>query len=381
MDITSLIILLCTLIGTVYYYVRKKYSYWADRNIPFVQPKFPFGNLKMYGQREHSSQMFTHFYRQYKAKDSAPFCGMYFVLSPVALAIDLQFIRNVLIKDFNHFEDRGLYYNEEDDPLSAHLFNLEPTKWRALRSKLTPTFTSGKMKFMCPTIVSVANEFQQCLGKLIANDDVIEMRDLLGRFTTDIIGTCAFGIECNSLKDPDAKFRQMGKKVFEVRKNTVFERVLVQLSQSLARRLHVITHHRDVTSFFLNSVRETVSYREKYNVQRNDFMNLLMQLKNEGHLGDEPTKQVGRLTINEIAAEAYVFFLAGFETSSTTLTYCLHELAVNQEIQNRAREEIDSVLLKYDGQLTYEAIHEMVYVERIINGELIINGTIQLHAN
>lgn len=367
MDLTSFVILLASVIVTAFLYVRQKYSYWAHHNVPYVEPKFPFGNLDVYGKREHNSQLFARFYRQFKGR--APFCGIYFFLSPAVLAIDVDFIRNVLIKDFQYFQDRGLYYNEKDDPLSAHLFNLEPIRWRALRSKLTPTFTSGKMKYMCPTIVAVANEFQLCLEKIISKDDVVEIRELLGRFTTDIIGTCAFGIDCNSLRNPDAKFREMGRKVFEVQRNGVLARIIMSSSKSLAKKLKMVVHHEDVTAFFLNIVKETVAYREENNVHRNDFMDLLMQLKNTGHLSDDPTKQIGQLTINEIAAEAYVFFLAGFETSSTTLTYCLYEMAMNEDIQNRAREEIEDVLRKHDGQLTYEAINDMVYVERIINGE------------
>lgn len=64
-----------------------------------------------------------------------------------------------------------------------------------------------------------------------------------------------------------------------------------------------------------------------------------------------------------------VFFSAGFETSSTTLSYCLYELAKNQNIQKRVQSEIDRVLKQHNGQLSYEALSEMVYLEKCIDGE------------
>lgn len=132
-------------------------------------------------------------------KGSGLFCGMYFFHVPVALALDLEFVKNVLIKDFSHFHDRGIYYNEKDDPLSAHLFAIDGKKWRNLRAKLTATFTAGKMKFMYPTVVATANEFKLTLDEMLLNNESldIEMKDLLARFATDVIGECAFGIECN----------------------------------------------------------------------------------------------------------------------------------------------------------------------------------------
>lgn len=368
MDFTSFLIGVVSLVLAAYWFIRKKYSYWADRGVSYVEPRLPYGNLKIPGKSQHFALTTAEYYNL--KKGSGPFCGIYFFLSPVALALDVGFIRNVLIKDFQYFQDRGAFYNEKDDPLSAHLFNLEPGKWKELRSKLTPTFTSGKMKFMLPTIVDVADQFHLCLTNIIkGNEEVLEMRELLGRFTTDVIGTCAFGIDCNSLKDPNAKFRQMGRKVFETPKVNIVSRTLMKSFQSVARALKLRAHHKDVTDFFLNVVKETVAYREENNVQRNDFMNLLIQLKNEGHLSDDPKSKVGCLTINEIAAQAYVFFLAGFETSSTALTFCLYELALQKDIQNKARDEINTVLQKYDGKLTYEAVGEMVYIDHIINGK------------
>jgi cytochrome P450 family 6 len=73
--------------------------------------------------------------------------------------------------------------------------------------------------------------------------------------------------------------------------------------------------------------------------------------------------------MDSLAAQAFVFFFAGFETSSTTLTFCLYELSLHQDIQDRVREEIDVVLRKHDGKITYEAILQMEYLDKVVSGE------------
>lgn len=361
-------VFLILLIGAfaAFVYVKRKYAFWSDHCVPFIEPSFPFGNLKSPGPKEHHSLRMNKFYRQTK-QNKLPFTGLYFIFRPVALITDLDFVKKILIKDFHHFENRGFYYNETKDPLSAHLVNLESDKWKPLRAKLTPTFSSAKMKFMFPTIVDVGNEFVKCLLRTLENDNEIEIRDLLGRFTTDVIGTCAFGLECNSLKNPNAKFRRMGKKIFDQPTTNVITRSLMATNKNLARFLGIREYHRDVTDFFLNSVKDTIEYREKNNVQRKDFMDILIQLKN-----DKTHSESNGLTVNEIAAQAFVFFLAGFETTSTTLTFALYELSQpkNKHIQDRARAEINDVLIKHDGQLTYEGINEMPYIDQILNGTL-----------
>jgi hypothetical protein len=78
---------------------------------------------------------------------------------------------------------------------------------------------------------------------------------------------------------------------------------------------------------------------------------------------------IAGLSMNSLAAQAFVFYLGGFETSSTTMTFCLYELSLHQEIQDRVREEIDVVLQKHDGKLTYEGILEMEYLDKVVSGK------------
>lgn len=104
-----------------------------------------FGNIgKNIMQKVAFCEQIDEFYHS----TTEPFIGIYGLFWPSLIARDPNFIRNILIKDFNHFVDRGVYVNEKNDPLSAHLFALSGDKWKNLRIKLTPTFTSGKMKGM-----------------------------------------------------------------------------------------------------------------------------------------------------------------------------------------------------------------------------------------
>ena len=70
-----------------------------------------------------------------------------------------------------------------------------------------------------------------------------------------------------------------------------------------------------------------------------------------------------------LPAQAFVFFLAGFETSSNTMGNLMTELSQHRHVQERMRREVDEVLARHDGCITYDALHEMTYMEQVIDGE------------
>lgn len=82
------------------------------------------------------------------------------------------------------FPNRGVCYNEKDDPINAHLVNLEDDAWRNLRQKLSGTFSSGKLKFMFGTIADVADKLMSVIDKRISKTGQLEVKDTLARFTT-----------------------------------------------------------------------------------------------------------------------------------------------------------------------------------------------------
>ncbi|KAF4519366.1 hypothetical protein B566_EDAN011372 [Ephemera danica] len=73
---------------------------------------------------------------------------------------------------------------------------------------------------------------------------------------------------------------------------------------------------------------------------------------------------------DDIAAQAFLFFLAGFETVSILLSFLTHELAVNPEIQERLRAELDATIAAQGGKLTYESVHNMQYLDMVVSETL-----------
>lgn len=165
---------------------------------------------------------------------------------------------------------------------------------------------------MVPTVAEVAARLETAMLKKIDENPEFEIKDILARFTTDIIGSCAFGIECNSLEDESAKFLEMGLKVFQQPRNSMLKQMINLTYPDLARKMHHIVTREDVSEFFLKVVKDVADYRETNSIKRNDFMDLLLQLKNEGGTADDnkDSTTLGKLTIEEIAAQAFVFFLA-----------------------------------------------------------------------
>lgn len=292
--------LIAIVVGLIYYWFRKQFSFFEENGFEHEKPTFPFGNLKGVGSELRLSEKIDESYKKFKGK--APAFGIYFFTNPTVVLTDLDVIKDVLFTNFDTFHNRGVYYNLEDDPLSGHLFALEDSDWKNMRAKLTPTFSSGKMKMVFNTIVDISDRMISHLKKESSTDDLIEMKDNLAKFATDVIGNIAFGLEMNSIEDPNSMFREMGRQIF---KTKAIKIQLLAGAPNLGRKLHLRFFDKNITDFFSRTVRETVDYRTGNNIQRNDLMDLLIKL------WDHDKPEEGKITFNELAAQCFVFFIAG----------------------------------------------------------------------
>lgn len=183
-----------------------------------------------------------------------------------------------------------------------------------MRNKLSSTFTSGKMKMMYPIIASFSNDLVALVDDLKSREEGIDIKNVCSRFTADVIGSCGFGLECNAMKDENSEMLKMGQ-FFDIRDPKVrFNFFFVNIFQGFAKRFHMKLTPDFISEFFMRVIKQTYDFRQQNEVNRTDFFSLLMQIQKYGKLKDDEstTESVGGLTFNEMAAQAFIFFVAGW---------------------------------------------------------------------
>lgn len=164
----------------IYFYLKLvTFNYFKKNNIPAEDCVIPFGNLLPIATGQKCiGHLILESYERFK---SHPYHGLYMLHVPQLIINDPELIRHIMVKDFNTFQDRGLYFNKETDPLSAHLFFLPGDEWKHLRTKLSPTFTSGKIKQLFPLVEKVGGELVKELNNCVDKSNIVEIKDILSR--------------------------------------------------------------------------------------------------------------------------------------------------------------------------------------------------------
>lgn len=355
-----------------YWYGVKNYGYWKkkgvkhDRTVPYLGT-----NAQQYLQRASIAMMATKTYRNFPDEKIV---GFYRGTAPELVIRDPEIIKRILITDFQHFYPRGLNTHKKViEPMLKNLFFADGDIWRLLRQRITPAFSTGKLKTMFPYITDRAEKLQ-LLTEDIANQDIAyDVRELIARYTTDFIGVCGFGINMDSLSEENSQFRKLGKRIFKRNLRDALAGLLKQVFPEAFKHMHLLSPEIE------RSMRQLVSavLKERNNKPsgRNDFIDLLLELREGGVIVGESIEEkdsdgkpkMVNLELDDLllTAQVFVFFGAGFETSSSASSYTLHQLAFNPDCQEKVQKEIDRVLAKYDNKLTYDAIKEMTYLEMV----------------
>ncbi|XP_050497940.1 cytochrome P450 9e2 isoform X1 [Diabrotica virgifera virgifera] len=373
-------VLLATL---TYYFLIKPLYFWKERGVPqkdFFEA-FSFSWFGLFYRMTFTENIIS----LYRGFPGSRYHGFYQFNSPSLLIKDVDLIKQMVIKDFDYFNEHRVFAREDVDPMWAkNLFALTGSKWRNMRSTLSPSFTSSKMKGMFLLMKANAERFVNFY--LSQNKDVfpVEMKEVSSRYSNDVIASTAFGFEVDSLAKPNNEFYVNGKSLTAFGSyRALFRFVFNIFLPSVAKLLNIRIIEESVGDFFTKIIEDSIKMREEKGIVRPDMIHLLLEARKGTSKADEQqtTDDTGYaiveehlksevktdITNDDIVAQALVFFFAGFDSSSNLMSFLGHELCANPDIQESLRDEVKETMENCNGKLTYEALVNMKYMDMVVS--------------
>ncbi|RLU15592.1 hypothetical protein DMN91_012586 [Ooceraea biroi] len=342
---------------SIYYFNFRNFNFFKRHGLIHVPPVPIFGNLApTFFCRKAFPDLLITLYNKFP---DAKYCGFYANTIPMLLLRDPEIIRSILIKDFESFHDRRGFADLNDSLFSKNLFSLKGRKWRDVRALLSPSFTSSKIKIMFSLISECAVDFAEFLSTLPEGKGDMDIKDEFARYTNDAIATCAFGIKINSMKNRTNKFFIYGKNVTTVSLFLTLKFLFLSNFPRLGGILRVRIVPKHISNFFKGIIKSTIDMRDSENITRPDMLQLMMDIR-----GKEGRRE---LDLDDMTAQAFVFFFGGYDTTSTAMSFVAYEIATNPEVQKKLQEEIDQVVKESNGEVTYETINRLEYLNAVIN--------------
>lgn len=367
-SITYILTAFIFFIFSIYWIFRKNYSYWKQKNIPYLDPIVPFGNLvNVVIRKKTLGQAIGEHYLDFK-RMGVKHGGIYALHRPVYVPVDPEIIKRILITDSDNFPNRGLYLNLTDDPLSGQIFNMEGIRWREFRAKLPRAFTSAKMRQMFLMMTDLTEELTK---RLHTSPNGINIKNEIEKFTADIISRCGFGLESNTMTGDNGELIKHARLFFDYQFHIYKIAMMLNFPRHILKKFYFRTFKKDTTKFVMDMFHKLKSYRKEYSEKRDDIASTLLGLieKQDDKQDHYVKTMMEPLSDNECFAHMWAFFCASFETSSSTITFALYELSKNPDYQQKLREEINSVLSRHENKITYEALMEMKYLECVVDGK------------
>lgn len=293
------------------------------------------------------------------------------------------------MKDADHFIDHmPLMDRETNDLFGNCMIFLRGDKWRDMRSTLSPAFTGSKMRLMFKLMAECSEQMSAHFAQRSKRGEQIsgDVKDMFSRCANDVIASCAFGVQVNSFKNPSNEFFTTGKKLMVPR---YLPFILISFLPTLMKKLNVTIFDGWCSNYFRSLVLDTMETRDKQGIHRPDMINLLMQVRkgkyaqnNEERTDDDgfatvDESQTGKRLVqrewtdDELIAQCFIFFLAGFESTSNTMAAMAYEISINPSIQDCLYQEIKEAKSKLNGQpIDYDSLQKMKYLDQVVSETL-----------
>ncbi|CAB3261456.1 unnamed protein product [Arctia plantaginis] len=352
------LLLILTILFGLYFYYTSTFDFFEKKGIPYKKPVILLGNL---GPRLNGTKSFHEFQLDaYNYFKGSPYGGLFEGRRPMLNILDPDLIKAVTIRDFDHFTDRITLNAKTPRFLSRSLLNLKGPEWKSVRSTLTPVFSSSRLRNMLPLIELCSSELVDFLKKYDKKD--VEMKKTIGHFTLEVIGACAFGIKGDSLSDENAHFFTVAEKFdYMPLHKRIFLFFILIFMPTVIRYLNFSFLNLESTTELMGILKAAKAERSKSDANHSDFLQILIDVAKKEKSESDGTKSEVHLDDDTIDAQCLLFLIAGYETSSTLLSFAIHVLATKPELQTKLREHVIEIT---DGKkIDYDLLTQLNYLD------------------
>jgi len=312
---------------------------------------------------------------------------------------DLDLTRRVFVKDFDHFGDRtSMSGGESDKYVQKMLMTLTGERWKGVRAKMSPTFTTGRIRRMFRAVNESGEKMCRFLEQELSstkykNVAYTDLERAYSKFTMDAVASVAFGVDAKAFETREKGiFEKMGEKLqFRMNFLGVIKMLLIEIAPKVGDYVDLSLFSREAQEFFAGMVKSVIAQREASGGERReDFLQLMMELRKEKiiekndeeletfekeaqiKLKDEEMRKV-TLDEDDIIGQSILFILGGYDTTLAGHLFCAYTLATHPAVQEKLYEEIEQVLKETGGTLSYdEVMNGMPYLDMVFNGNGII---------
>lgn len=320
--------------------------------------------------KQSTTQLTDELYWKYPQERAV---GYFHYSTPTLLIRDPEIAKCICVTSFRNFYIRGYLDGQDNDKLETlmkNLFFAEGDLWRLLKKSVSPTLSTSKIKAMFPLVLARAERLLERTAEASSTARPVDAYNLIVRYTTDFISAVAFGLDSDSQRKENSAFLKFSTKLFRVGTR---ETIVSFLKAFFPVTFKNVKYTERIEKEVLDLIDDILTHRNNKPSNRHDFVDLMLEIKAKGGIeceSFEKTKLDGspeRVSLefdkDLIAAQMLVFFAAGYETSTHTISYTLHELAYNPEEQKKIQANIDQTLAAHSYKFTYESIKEMHYLE------------------
>ncbi|XP_002133127.2 probable cytochrome P450 6t1 [Drosophila pseudoobscura] len=351
--------------GIIWLWQRHHFCHWLRLGVPYIRATPFVGNV---WKLLRGSCCFGDQFRQlYESKEAAgnAYVGIHVLHNHALLLRDPALIKRILVEDFSQFSSRFETTDPIGDTMGAqNLFFSKHETWRETHKIFAPFFAVSKVRQMYGLLEHIGQQLEEHMEDQLNGKSEIELevKQLCALFTTDIIASLAFGLEAHSLQKPDAEFRRMCVEVNDPRPKRLLHLFTMFFFPRLSRMVRTHLYSDEYERFMRQSMDFVLAQREKSGEKRHDLIDIFLQLKRT----EPPTSIIHRPDF--FVAQASFLLLAGFDTSSSTITFALYELAKAPAIQKRLRDELSDALRTNRHQpLNFDSVNGLSYLRQVVD--------------